>query len=226
MTLHSAAAASTDIHRAGENFSQEALLKARADTFRFLDEAAAAMKPGLTEEAAYEWLKRGLEASGFGKSWHRPYVRFGKNTLKGYGDPSEPGVVLGPDDIFYIDIGPVKDGYEGDAGLTGCTGTDPLKNACARDVKVIFERVKARWVQGGVTGIQLYELAAQDAQSLGWILNLDINGHRLSDFPHAAYFKGNLAEVAVEAKPYAWVLEIQIRHPSEPFGGFYEDLLY
>ena len=50
-------------------------------------------------------------------------MRFGSNTTKNFDDPSEPGVVLGENDIFFIDIGPIFDGCEGDAGDTVAVGT-------------------------------------------------------------------------------------------------------
>ncbi|MGN5477781.1 hypothetical protein ACTMU2_15105 [Cupriavidus basilensis] len=61
------------------------------------------------------------------------YVRFGTNTTKTFGAASEPGVVLGEDDIFPIDIGPTWKEWEGDGGDTFLTGTDPLKAKCASD---------------------------------------------------------------------------------------------
>ena len=64
------------------------------------------------------------------------------------------------------------------------------------------------------------------AKSYGWILSLEkANGHRISDFPHAARIRGNIEEFDSTPAPDRWILEIQIRHPTRPFGAFYEDLL-
>jgi hypothetical protein len=95
----------------------------------------------------------------------------------------------------------------------------------ARDVRCIFDDVAARWRAAGLTGQALYAYAAERATALGWQLNLEMNGHRLSDFPHAAFHKGPLAEAPFTPTGGLWVLEIQIRHPERPFGAFYEDLL-
>ena len=52
-----------------------------------------------------------------------------------------------------------------------------------------------------------------------------MNGHRLADFPHAALYKGPLAEAAFTPSAGLWMLEIQIRHPELPYSAFFEDLL-
>ncbi len=77
----------------------------------------------------------------------------------------------------------------------------------------------------GLSGQALYALAGERAASMGWRLNHAIKGHRVSDFPHALHKGGDLG--ALETRPAAglWILEIQLAHPSEPFGAFYEDLL-
>ena len=68
-------------------------------------------------------------------------------------------------------------------------------------------------------------VAVVESESRGWQLNLDMSGHRLADFPHAALHKGVLAEAPFSPSPGLWMLEIQIRHPVRPFSAFYEDLL-
>jgi hypothetical protein len=54
---------------------------------------------------------------------------------------------------------------------------------------------------------------------------MELTGHRLSEFPHSAYYDGTLAAVSIRPKPNLWVLEVQVRHPTKPIGGFFEDLL-
>ena len=71
-------------------------------------------------------------------------LRFGVNTLNAYRVKSNPGVVLGEDDIYFIDIGPVWRDWEGDGGDTFATGGDPECNRIARDVKAVFEAVQPR----------------------------------------------------------------------------------
>ena len=59
----------------------------------------------------------------------------------------------------------------------------------------------------------------------GWRLNVEIRGHRVSDFPHAIYKAGDLGDFEDVPQVGLWILEIQIAHPSKPYGAFYEDLL-
>lgn len=82
-----------------------------------------------------------------------------------------------------------------------------------------------RWRLEGLGGSALYDFAAGRASAMGWVLNLDIKGHRVSDFPHAIYKAGNLGDFADCPATDLWILEIQIAHPTRPFGAFYEDLL-
>ena len=85
--------------------------------------------------------------------------------------------------------------------------------------------MRDKWFSDGTTGRELYDFAVETAAGLGWKLNLDLSGHRLSDFPHSAHYDGPLAEVEFRPNPNLWVLEIAIIHPDRTFGAFYEDLL-
>ena len=69
-------------------------------------------------------------------------------------------------------------------------------------------------------------MADRAARSRRWALNLGQGqGHRIAEFPHAVHHRGKLAHF--DRKPAAdrWILEIALRHPTEPFGAFFEDLL-
>ena len=59
-------------------------------------------------------------------------------------------------------------------------------------------------------------IAIDVAASYGWKLNMDLSGHRLSEFPHSAHYDGPLADVAFRPNPNLWVLEIAIAHPPRP----------
>jgi len=76
-----------------------------------------------------------------------------------------------------------------------------------------------------MTGKELYDFASKTTADLGWVLNMELTGHRLSEFPHSAHYDGTLAAVSIRPSPNLWVLEIQIRHPAKLIGGFFEDLL-
>lgn len=215
----------TSIEAVGENYDVEMMMTTRAKTQQAITDIAAAVHPGMQEEAAMDLARKVLKDAGMLRGWHGIHVRFGRNTLKPFGVPSEPGVVLQENDIFFIDIGPVWQQWEGDGGNTFVVGSDPDMHRIARDVRTVFDRVQARWRSDGLSGEALYRVAVTEAETLGWELNLDMNGHRLADFPHAAIHKGALAAAPFAPSPSLWVLEIQIRHPELPFSAFYEDLL-
>jgi len=93
------------------------------------------------------------------------------------------------------------------------------------DAKALFHTVRKKWESTGMSGKELYEFAVEEAKALGWELNMDLSGHRLSDFPHAAIYDGPMADVEFKPSPLVWVLEIHIRNPENTFGAFYEDML-
>ncbi len=157
--------------------------------------------------------------------WHPALIRFGENTLKTFKERSDGDPMLGENDIFFIDLGVVWDRHEGDCGATYTTGHDPEMIACAAAAKTLFDRVHDYWRTHQVAGPDLYRYADEQAKALGWVLNLDIKGHRVSDFPHAIYRAGDLGNFEACPNVGLWILEIQIAHPTRPFGAFYEDLL-
>jgi hypothetical protein len=60
---------------------------------------------------------------------------------------------------------------------------------------------------------------------MGWELNFDLPGHRVSDFPHAAIHTGSLADFDQAPSAMRWILEIHLRDPQHRFGAFFEDML-
>ena len=76
-----------------------------------------------------------------------------------------------------------------------------------------------------VVGLELYRYVQEQAQAMGWVLNLKIKGHRVSDFPHAVHRGGDLGDFEHYPNQGLWILEIQIAHPDLPYGAFFEDLL-
>ena len=208
-----------------EGFQSDLFFEIRIKTRQAVHTIADRIQVGMLEEEANEIAKTVLQELGTRQGWHPAYVRFGANTIKSYGVPSESEMRLGENDIYFIDIGPVWQGYEGDAGETFVTGSNPEMLRCAADVKRVFDTVAQKWKTSGLTGEGLYQFAEQTAQEMGWVLNLDLSGHRLGDFPHDNYYEGALAAIPFQPAPKLWVLEVQIRHPEKPFGAFYEDLL-
>lgn len=209
----------------GERYDPAMMLEARRLARAAIGEVARSVAPGMAESDALALTRQVLRKAGLLRGWHAIHVRFGANTLRNFGEPSEPGVVLAEDDVFFLDVGPVWKAWEADAGETFAVGADPEMHRIARDVRDVFDRVQQRWRDDGLTGQALYREAAGIAESLGWRLNLEMSGHRLAEFPHAAHYTGSLADAPFAPSPGLWMLEIQIRHPVRPFGAFFEDLL-
>jgi Xaa-Pro aminopeptidase len=215
----------TELEGTGEKFSVAQLMDVRSRTRKAVGLIADQVEVGMVEEDAKAMARATLTSLGMRRGWHHIIVRFGPNTTKDFMERSEPGVVLGADDIFFVDIGPIYKGCEGDAGDTFVMGSDPEHHRAKADARAIWEQVREKWFVGGATGTELYDYATATAEGSGWKLNLDLSGHRLSDFPHSAHYDGGLAEVEFRPNPNLWVLEIAIVHPDRAFGAFYEDLL-
>ena len=214
-----------ELEATGERFSLDRLMEVRARTRKAVHLIADQVEVGMVEEDAKAMARATLSELGMRRGWHHIIVRFGPNTTKDFMEPSEKGVVLGSDDIFFVDIGPVYEDTEGDAGDTFVVGSDPEHLRAKREVRTIWDRVRDQWFAEGTTGKELYDYATETADEFGWRLNLDLSGHRLSDFPHSAHYDGPLAEVEFRPNPNLWVLEIAIIHRDRKFGAFYEDLL-
>ena len=210
----------------GERFSETELLQAQARAWKALDETAARIKPGHSEKDAAGFLKIALKENGCEKIWHPPQIRFGSNTTKPFGEKSAPGVVLAEDDLFFLDIGPVFFGHEGDVGRTYTIGKNPIFTKIANDAREVFEATQNEWRATGLSGQALYNFAVRDAESRGWKLGFGgASGHRVSDFPHAVHYRGKLRTQKHRPVANRWILEIHLHDPAGRFGAFFEDLL-
>lgn len=209
----------------GAKFSLPAMVRARDMTFEAVRRIADAIEPGMTEGRAHEVADEILAGMGMERLWHRNVIRFGPDTTKTFFGEFSPDYVLKADDIFYVDLGVVWDGHEGDAGDTFAVGNDPDMAACCQAARDLWAEVADRWRTEGLSGQALYEFAKARAEAMGWRLNWEVKGHRVSDFPHRIYQAGALGDFAASPATGLWILEIQIAHPTRPIGAFYEDLL-
>lgn len=209
----------------GERYALESMHHAQQMTWKAIEQIARVISPGIRESEAQLRGKQILAELGMDRIWHPLLIRFGANTLKTFKQRSEGDPLLSDEDIFFIDMGAVWQGHEGDAGATFTTGSDPEMIACASAARALFDQVEGYWRSERVSGIELYGYAADQAKTMGWKLNLDIKGHRVSDFPHAIHRGGDLGDLGACPNTGLWILEIQIAHPERSFGAFYEDLL-
>lgn len=210
----------------GAHFSLAAMQGAQQQALVALEEIAARLKPGMTEPEAATLALQVLQQAGAEQHWHPPIVRFGRNTAKIYSEASEPGVCLQPEDIFFIDIGPVFDGHEADVGATFCLGDQPAQRKVRQATSAVFQQVAAHWKATGCSGSALYQYAKQCAEAFGMQLNHQIKGHRVGDFPHKLYASGQLGGYEGTLRAGIWVLEIQLLDPASGFGGFMEQVLF
>lgn len=207
----------------GRRFDAALMQRARERSWAVVADIHARMQPGMREDDAKTVAADVFRAHEVQRLWHPPIIRIGANTTKTYRQRSDPAIRLGEDDIYFIDLGLVFDGHEGDVGDTFVTGDS--HRACAEAARTLFDEVAAVWRREGLNGQALYAFAGERAQAMGWRLNHAIKGHRLGDFPHSVHKAGDLGTLEEPPSPGLWVLEIQIAHPTEPYGAFYEDLL-
>jgi Xaa-Pro aminopeptidase len=209
----------------GQRFDHDLMKQARERTWAALHGIRERMRPGISEDEAKLEAAEVFRSLGFERLWHPVIIRIGTNTMKTYRQLSDPNVRLRENDSYFIDLGLVFDGHEGDVGDTFVVGHAPERQACADAARTLFGEVANAWRIHGLSGQALYAFAGERAEAMGWRLNHAIKGHRVSDFPHSIHKGGDLGDLEASPSSGLWILEIQIAHPTLPIGAFYEDLL-
>ena len=213
----------------GASYSVAGMQYAATQTMLAVQQIAAQIRPGMNAAHAQDIANTTMQAMGAERTWHPHLVRIGSDTQKIYSEQDDTSLVLGENDIFFIDLGLVFAGQEGDAGATFTVGNNAEMRACAQAAQTLWERTAQYWQQcvskGGCTGADLYAYTAEQARNMDYVLNPAIKGHRLSDYPHAVHQAVRLADYTGVVHDSLWVLEIQISHPHQPYGAFYEALL-
>ena len=169
--------------------------------------------------------------------WHKRVVRSGPNTLQPY-DENPPNRTIEPDDILFVDLGPVFEAWEADFGRTYVLGDDPVKQRLRDDLEPAWKAVKARFDSSpDMTGEELYAVACEKAKELGWEFGGRHSGHLVGDFPHERIpkdkinlyiTKGNGEKIRTLGKggfERHWILEIHLVDREKQIGGFFEQLL-
>ncbi|MFS2157514.1 M24 family metallopeptidase [Pseudomonas sp. Pseusp122] len=212
------------LEKVGPRYSLDGMLAAREQSVRALAAIASQLKVGMTTAQALEMAHEQLQAMGASHTWHPTYIRFGDDTVRTPRQGIDPERRLRATDIAVVDLGPVWDGYEGDYGDTFVFGGHPLHQACVIALHEVFNETRDAWHRG-LTGRELYDFAERSAIAKGWRLERNLAGHRIADFPHALFGQDKLAELEIVPSEMVWVLEIQLCHPTEAVGGFFEDIL-
>ena len=145
----------------GATYDPALMRRARELSWAALERIRAFMRPGMSEEEAKAEAEDVFSDLDMQRLWHRPYIRIGANTLKTYNQPSDPDVRLGANDVYFIDLGLVFDGHEGDVGDTFVVGDAPRQQACAAAARALFHEVATEWRANGISGRDLYAFAAR-----------------------------------------------------------------
>ncbi len=213
------------IHSVGDKFNLVEYFNARDKTIKAIEQMASSFKPGLLETEAKQIIESILTENHSEKLWHPTKVRFGENTIKSFREQSIPNTRLQENDIFFIDIGPVFNSHEADFGKTFVIGCDSIHLQLKKNSEELFHLTKEIWKKENLTGKALYQFAENEAKKRNLILNLNMDGHRLGDFPHALFFKGGLGEIEECPIENLWILEIHVIDQISKRGAFFEDIL-
>ncbi len=212
-----------------DGFKLEGLVAASGKAWEALRQIQKSLKPGMTEIEIQRAGEEILQKLGSTKNWHRVTIRIDADTLLKFNAPANPTAVLTQASIVFIDIGPVfeLDGveYEADVGDTITMDSDPEKIRVIEASRKLFKRVGDIWRNESISGGELYKRAEIEAERFGVVLNQEVDGHRVGDFPHGVFFRGGIGELDFKPGAGVWILEIQVRHPTLPYGAFYEDNL-
>jgi len=196
------------------------------------------VRPGVTESALSEEIYALAEREfGVSAHWHRRVVRAGANTLATFYE-NPPEATLGDDDIAFVDLGPVFEGWEADFGATFVLGEDPARLALRDALDLVWTELRDRYLSDdGMTGAELYAAAHEAAGRRGFRFAGQIAGHLVGEFPHAD-FPGSREDSVIwpantrrlrdpdpDGRVRYWILEVHLADPQGEFGGFCERLL-
>jgi Xaa-Pro dipeptidase len=201
-------------------------------------ETRGLIRPGITESRLnadiYTLAK---EMFGITTSWHKRFVRAGRNTQLPYAE-NPPNLSLETDDILFLDLGPVFEDWEADFGRTFVLGSDPLKHKMRQDVGEAFAEGK-RYFEATpkITSSEFFHHVSSLANKYGWEFGGSIAGHLIGQFPHEriaddkitlyVHPKNHLPMRSLDERGEKrhWILEIHFVDKEHQIGGFYEELL-
>jgi Xaa-Pro dipeptidase len=224
--------------------SEEALVAGLLDAQRKAEalfaevQAQSLIRPGAKESEINEGVYA-LAGSMYGISryWHKRIVRAGRNTLAPY-DENPPDLMIGEDDIVFLDFGPVFEEWEADFGRTYVVGNDPQKHKLRHDIEEAFVSGKRYFREHPeITAAELYAHAQQLAKRTGWEYGGPIAGHLIGVFPHEKIANDKVTLYVhpenhrrmhlpdASGRKRHWIFEIHFIDREQEIGGFYEELL-
>jgi len=201
-------------------------------------EARRVIRPGTVESAVNEEIYAlAREMYGITTYWHKRIVRAGPNTLLAYAE-NPPDLVIGSDDIVFLDLGPVFEDWEADFGRTFVLGFDPVKHKLKNDIGEAFAAGKKYFDENpDIKAFELYRYVEELAGQRGWEYGGPIAGHLIGHFPHERIADDKVTlyvhpesrlpmrSLDESGRPRHWILEIHFVDRARRIGGFYEELL-
>jgi Xaa-Pro dipeptidase len=174
---------------------------------------------------------------GISTYWHKRIVRAGQNTLAPY-DENPPDLIIGEDDILFLDLGPVFEEWEADFGRTFVMGSDPVKLKLRDDIGKAFADGKQYFkTHPEIRADELFRHAHTLAAKYGWEFGGPIAGHLIGHFPHERISgdkvtlyvhpdnPSRMRDPGANGEERHWILEIHFVDRARQIGGFYEELL-
>ncbi|WP_295123606.1 M24 family metallopeptidase [uncultured Chitinophaga sp.] len=205
--------------------------------FRTLEERLILIAGQTEKELNTRIYDLAFELFGIHKYWHKRIVRAGVNTLSPY-DDNPPNLMIMPDDIMFLDFGPVFEDWEADLGRTYVLGNNKDKLRLLHDIETAWQQGKQHLrANPGLTGAEFYQYSVDLAQSYGWEFGGTIAGHIIGNFPHKEILGSEIVNyvhpdnhVPMNAPdkfghPRHWIYEIHFVDKKQQIGGFYEQLV-
>jgi hypothetical protein len=193
---------------------------------KLLDEIIGQIRPGRSESEVYSKSLEIYQDHGIKKSWHNPYIKFGKNTSLTYSCKKTEDLILAEEDIAFVDIGPIWGQTEGEVGKTIVFGSNKIFWDLKYNSELLFEMGLEFYRAKNPTGIEMQSFINQKAHELGYKNLLESSGHLIGLFSHSAVWNKGIGHFDQAMSPGIWILEIHIKHPNLPYGAFYEDILF
>ncbi|GIP19762.1 M24 family metallopeptidase [Paenibacillus sp. J22TS3] len=196
------------------------------------------IRSGVTEkDINQEIYELAFQMFGIKKYWHKRIVRAGKNTLHPYRE-NPPNLVVSPEDIVFLDFGPIFEDWEADLGRTYVLGNDPLKIKLRDDIEKAWGMGKAYFQSKPyITSSELFQYMCEVAREHGWEFGGTHAGHLIGKFPHEE-IQGDdidnyihpenhkrMREPDQNGHPRDWILEVHFVDRKLEIGGFIEKLL-
>ena len=206
--------------------------------FKAIEESNLIVAGKSEEQLTADVCDLALKRFGIEKHWHKKIVRSGKNTLAIYPD-NPPNRIIDKEDILFIDLGPIVEGYEADIGRTYVLGQDPRKMRLKDDVEEAWYEIQ-EWYQKQTTlkASDLFQYALDKAEEFGWEFGGEIAGHIVGKYPHEQPPDPKSMELDIhpanhndmflrdaEGNKRHWILELQFIDRDNEMGGYFEQLL-